>query len=213
MFFDFNYFVLSFIFYLFTFRAFVAYWEIPQQVELIPAIICVSSILLQFKKPWVITFTPIIKEIALPFLALFVVQMISVIINQSSLNEYLISFTWQFYGFFFFIAVLTHYKTNIFLLRKVTKLIFIILLLQIPIQILQTVDSPLFISDNPDHAFGSFGYSGTSMLASFFMALSYIFLMLFIFKRIKIHQLLIILFLSIISSFLADIPFLRYGIL
>ena len=212
---DFRLFVLSFFLFLFSFRFFVAYLVLPLQIELIPVLVCMSSLTLLLIKKYNSSFinNSGIKEIINPFLWFFIVFIISSLINQSNIYEILISFGWTFYGVVFLILVFNSQLADFILLKKVTTLIMIILLIQIPLQILQAFPSPLFIGEHPDHVFGSFGFGGTSMIATFFLALSYLFIMQFLFKKTNLIILLSVVSISVLSSYLASVPYLRFGLL
>ncbi|MCH7521483.1 MAG: hypothetical protein IIB42_07290, partial [Candidatus Marinimicrobia bacterium] len=93
---------------------------------------------------------------------LFVLLLLSSVLNSSSIAGIIISFGWTIYGLMLYLVAYHHKSLDRSFLYEIGRLVFLIIIIQLPIQILQMTDTFLFTNANADARSGTFGMAGTS---------------------------------------------------
>jgi len=207
-----------YIAFLLTYRTPAVLANMPGFLELGVVVVSFASVLFLLR---VTKWSPLGNNgsIVLVLVGLFgLVWTISALINPVLLPQVLISGLWRFYGFFVFVTIYFSQRFSLETLKAYGNLILGIVLLQIPIQIAQTMSSPQqmvlwgteFYGIHQDYIYGTFGPFGTRVLAVFLLFVCYGAILYGLFNRLS-WKLIAIIGASFVSSILGDAAFFRFG--
>ena len=211
---DMKLFFLIFVSYLLTFKLLIVYWDFPRLLETLPVIISFMSISALFNRSNLIKFEEGSKStrVIYYFLALLVVLMLSSVLNLSSIEGMIISFGWTFYGLMIFLVAYYHKSLDRSFLYELGRLLFLIIMLQLPVQFIQVSGIFFDSGPNPDNMFGTFGLAGTSNLAVYLIFITQCTLIYTLRNKLNLIS-LIIFGVVVISAIIGDMTYVKVALL
>ena len=197
-----RYFIITYFSYLLSYKFFIPYLGIDSLLELLPVflnctliipVILKSKNLKIYKKGF-------IYNILFPVLLILISQFLSFLINQSNTFELLRWYLWLLNLFPLFLYVYYSDKNIIALLvADIKKVLIFFFLIQVLVVLMQSNNTFLNYSTNPDTFSGTFGPAGTAFL-SFFCCLLFYPLAYMSLKKREFSQLIFLAILIVLLT-------------
>lgn len=182
LFWDIENILAAYIAFLMTFRTMAEWADVPDMFEKM-VIVLSFALILNLCRKGTIRKPGKTGKVVFMIYGLFALSwIISAFINQISIVSMATSGMWCFYGIILFVTVYFQHSFDPNILYQFSRMVTLLLLLQIPIQIWQasTGDTynllwgvKAYYGVHPDYVYGTFGYGGTKNLGIIFQVASY----------------------------------------
>jgi len=203
------YFLITYFSYLLCYKFFIPYLGIDSLLELLPVFLnCTLIIPVILKSKNIKIYKKgFIYNILFPILLILISQFLAFLINQSNTFELFRWYLWLLNLFPLFLYVYYLDKNIIALLvEDIKKVLIFFFFIQVFVVLMQSNNTFLNYSTNPDTFSGTFGPAGTAFL-SFFCCLLFYPLAYMSLKKREFSQLIFLSILIVLLTIISDIVF------